>query len=47
VRAGGAQEAIDDYVPVLLRARATAYRLTQIRARDLRDLRDREVERSA
>jgi hypothetical protein len=32
---------------VFLRSRATAYRVTQIRARDLRDLRDREVERSA
>ena len=47
VRAGGAKEAIDDYVPVFLRGGAKAYRVTQIRARDLRDLRDREVERSA
>jgi hypothetical protein len=47
VRAGGSREAIDDYVPAFLRSRATAYRLTQIRARDLRDLRDQEIERSA
>ena len=40
VRANGAEEAIDDYVPVSLRARAKAYRLSQIRARDLRDMRD-------
>jgi len=46
VRAGGPQEAIDDYVPSFLRRRATAYRLTQIRARDLRDMRD-EAERTA
>jgi hypothetical protein len=45
VRANGSEEAIDDYVPVFLRARATAYRLTQIRARDLRDLRDQETQR--
>ncbi|MGD0998417.1 MAG: hypothetical protein ABR941_08910 [Thermoleophilia bacterium] len=46
VRAGGAREAVDDYVPAFLRAGATAYRVTQIRARDLRDLRDREAERN-
>ena len=39
VRAGGSQEAIDDYVPAFLRSRATAYRVTQIRARDLYDMR--------
>ena len=43
--AGGAEEAVDDYVPPFLRAGATVYRVTQIRARDLRDLRDQETER--
>jgi hypothetical protein len=45
VRADGAEEAVNDYVPPFLRAAAKAYRLTQIRARDLRDLRDAETER--
>ena len=40
VRADGPREAIDDYVPTFLRDRATAYRLTQIRARDLRQMLD-------
>ncbi len=44
VRADGAEEAIDDYVPPFLRSRATAYRLTQFSARDLRDMRE-EAER--
>jgi hypothetical protein len=46
VRAGGAEEAINDYVPPFLRARAIAYRLTQIAARDLHAMRDAETERS-
>jgi hypothetical protein len=46
VRANGVEEAINDYVPAFLRARATAYRLTQIAARDLHAMRDREIERS-
>jgi hypothetical protein len=45
VRANGAEEAIDDYVPAYLRAHAKAYRLSQIRARDLRDMRDAEAQR--
>ncbi len=45
VRAGGAEEAIEDYVPVFLRAHAKAYRLTQIKARDLRDMRDAQAQR--
>lgn len=45
VRADGAEEAIEDYVPVFLRAHATAYRLSQIKARDLRDMRDAQAER--
>jgi hypothetical protein len=32
-------------VPAYLRARAKAYRLSQIRARDLRDMRDAKAER--
>ena len=44
VRAGGAEEAIDDYVPPFLRARARAYRVSQIKGRDLRVMRD-EAER--
>ena len=46
VRANGAEEAINDYVPVSLRAGAKAYRLTQIAARDLHDMQDREKERT-
>ncbi len=46
VRAGGVEEAINDYVPPSLRARAVAYRLTQIAARDLHAMRDAEAERS-
>jgi class 3 adenylate cyclase len=38
VRAGGAQEAIDDYVPPFLRPTAVAHRLTQFSARDLREM---------
>jgi hypothetical protein len=34
VRAGSAGEAIDDYVPAFLRARATALRVEKIRPRD-------------
>ena len=46
VRAGGPQEAVDDYVPPFLRKRAVAHRLTQIRARDLGEMRERaELER--
>ena len=35
VRAGSAGEAIDDYVPAFLRARATALRVEKIRRRDI------------
>jgi hypothetical protein len=45
VRAGGAQEAIDDYVPPFLRPRAVAYRLTPITMRDLSDMRDQAERR--
>jgi len=46
VRAGGGQEAIDDYVPAFLRGRAKAYRVAQIKGRDLRAMRE-EAERRA
>jgi hypothetical protein len=45
VRAGGPEEAIDDYVPPFLRARATALRLSQIRARDLHEMREEQERR--
>lgn len=38
VRAGSAGEAVEDYVPAFLRARATAQRVEKIKARDLRRL---------
>jgi hypothetical protein len=47
VRAGGPQEAIDDYVPAFLRKRAVAYRLSQIRARDLSTMREEAEAREA
>jgi hypothetical protein len=34
VRAGSAAEAVEDYVPAFLRARATARRVEKIKARD-------------
>ena len=46
VRAHGAEEAINDYVPAYLRAGAKAYRLQQIAARDLHDMQDHAAERS-
>ncbi len=36
VRAGSAGEAINDYVPAFLRARASAHRVEKVRGRDLR-----------
>jgi hypothetical protein len=45
VRAGGAEEAITDYVPSFLRAGATALRLRQVSARELHEMLDREAER--
>jgi hypothetical protein len=36
VRADSAVEAIDDYVPAFLRARAVAHRVERVSARDLR-----------
>ena len=42
VRANGAEEAINDYVPTFLRDRATAYRVKSIPARELHEMRDRE-----
>jgi hypothetical protein len=36
VRAGSAGEAIDDYVPAFLRARALAHRVEKVKARDVR-----------
>ena len=44
VRAGGAKEAIDDYVPPFLRERAVAYRLSTISGRDLRRMREERGE---
>jgi hypothetical protein len=46
VRASGAEEAINDYVPISLRAGAKAYRVTQIAARDLHEMQDREKDRA-
>jgi len=45
VRAGGAEEAINDYVPPFLRSGATALRLRQVSARELHEMLDREEER--